>query len=120
MMRGGAGGIGGGGNRGMRRMMDKMGLDMNEIPNVQEVIIKTDKKEIIISKPTVNEMSAKDSVTFTVSASGFEERELEVPFFSDDDIQLVCDQTGVDAERAKSALEESDGDLARAILLLTT
>ena len=29
----------------MRRMMDKMGLDMTEIPNVQEVIIKTDKKE---------------------------------------------------------------------------
>ena len=37
-----------GGNRQMRRMMDKMGLDMEEIPNVQEVIIKTDKKEIII------------------------------------------------------------------------
>ena len=30
-----------GGNRQMRRMMDKMGLDMTEIPNVQEVIIKT-------------------------------------------------------------------------------
>ena len=28
-----------GGNRQMRRMMDKMGLDMEEIPNVQEVII---------------------------------------------------------------------------------
>jgi len=38
-----------GGNRQMRRMMDKMGLDMEEIPNVQEVIIKTDKKEIIIT-----------------------------------------------------------------------
>jgi nascent polypeptide-associated complex subunit alpha len=25
-------------------MMDKMGLDMNELSNVQEVIIKTDKK----------------------------------------------------------------------------
>ena len=45
-----------GGNRQMRRMMDKMGLDMEEIPNVQEVIIKTDKKEIIIPKPSVTEM----------------------------------------------------------------
>jgi len=25
-----------GGNRQMRRMMDKMGLDMHEVPNVQE------------------------------------------------------------------------------------
>ena len=28
------------------------------LPNVQEVIIKTDKKEIIISKPSVTEMKA--------------------------------------------------------------
>jgi len=33
-----------GGNRQMRRMMDKMGLDMQDVPNVQEVIIKTKKK----------------------------------------------------------------------------
>ena len=43
-----------GGNRQMRRMMDKMGLDMEEISNVQEVIIKTDKKEIIIPPYTTN------------------------------------------------------------------
>ena len=57
-----------GGNREMRRMMDKMGLDMNELQNVQEVIIKTDKKEIIISKPSVTEMKAKDSSIFTVTS----------------------------------------------------
>ncbi|MDG7049693.1 MAG: transcription factor, partial [Nitrososphaerota archaeon] len=44
---------GGGGNREMRRMLDRMGLDMKELTNVQEVIIKTDKKEIIIAKPAV-------------------------------------------------------------------
>ena len=109
-----------GGNREMRRMMDKMGLDMNEIPNVQEVIIKTDKKEMIISKPSVTEMKAKDNSIFTVTADGYEERELEVPIFSEEDIQLVCQQAGVDEEKAKSALEEAKGDLARAILLLTT
>ena len=48
-----------GGNRQMRRMMDKMGLDMEEVPNVQEVIIKTDKKEIIIPNQSVNEMKSK-------------------------------------------------------------
>ena len=53
-----------GGNRQMRRMMDKMGLDMEEIENVQEVIIKTDKKEIIIAKPSVTEMKAKDNSIF--------------------------------------------------------
>ena len=73
-----------GGNRGMRRMMDKMGLDMNEIPNVQEVIIKTDKKEIIISKPSVTEMKAKDNSIFTVTADSYEESELAVPIYSEE------------------------------------
>jgi len=109
-----------GGNREMRRMMDKMGLDMKEIPNVQEVIIKTDKKEIIVSKPSVTEMKAKDNSIFTVTADFYEEKELEVPIFSEEDIQLVSQQAGVDEEKAKSALEEAQGDLARAILLLTT
>ena len=109
-----------GGNRQMRRMMDKMGLDMSEIPNVQEVIIKTDKKEIIISKPAVTEMKAKDNSIFQVIAESYEEKELEVPVFSDDDIQLVCQQANVSKEQAINALAESKGDLARAILLLTT
>ena len=109
-----------GGNRNMRRRMDKMGLDMQEIPNVQEVIIKTDKKEIIIPKPSVTEMKAKDNSIFQVIAEDFEEKELETPIFSDEDIQLVCQQSGVSEEQAINALTESNGDLARAILLLTS
>ncbi len=109
-----------GGNRDMRRMMDKMGLDMTEIPNVQEVIIKTDKKEIIIAKPSVTEMKAKDNSIFQVVADSYEEKELENPIFSDQDIELVCQQAGVDKEQAINALNESEGDLARAILLLTS
>ncbi len=104
----------------MRRMMDKMGLDLQELPNVQEVIIKTDKKEIIISNPSVTEMKAQDSTIFTVAAESYEERELEVPIFRNDDIELVCLQANVDKERAIEALTESKGDLAQAIMSLKT
>ena len=113
-------GGGRGGNREMRRMMDKMGMDMEEVNNVQEVIIKTDKKEIIISKPAVTEMKTKDSSIFQVVADSIEEKELEVQIFSDEDISLVSQQANVDEETAKNALAEAEGDLARAILLLTT
>ena len=109
-----------GGNRQMRRMMDKMGLDMEEIPNVQEVIIKTDKKEIIISKPSVTEMKSKENSIFQVIAESFEEKELEVPIFSEDDIMLVCQQASCDEEKAKDALAETKGDIAQAILRLTS
>ena len=109
-----------GGNRQMRRMMDKMGLDMEEIPNVQEVIIKTDKKEIIIPKPSVTEMKSKENSIFQVIAESFEEKELEVPIFSEDDIMLVCQQANCDEEKAKDALAETKGDIAQTILRLTS
>ena len=104
----------------MRRMMDKMGLDMEEIPNVQEVIIKTDKKEIIIPKPSVTEMKSKENSIFQVIAESFEEKELEVPIFSEDDIMLVRQQASCNEEQAKYALTESKGDIAQAILKLTS
>ena len=109
-----------GGNHQMRRMMDKMGLDMEEIPNVQEVIIKTDKKEIVIPKPSVTEMKSKENSIFQVIAESFEEKELEVPIFSDDDIMLVCQQANCNEDQAKDALAESKGDIAQAILKLTS
>ena len=109
-----------GGNRQMRRMMDKMGLDMEEIPNVQEVIIKTDKKEIIIPNPSVTEMKSKENSIFQVIAESFEEKELEVPIFSEADIMLVCQQANCDEEKAKDALAETKGDIAQAILRLTS
>ena len=65
-------------------------------------------------------MKSKDNSIFQVVAENIEEKELEVQIFSDDDISLVCQQANVDEEAAKNALAESEGDLARAILLLTT
>ncbi len=107
-----------GGNRNTRRMMDKMGVDVSDVHNVIEVRIKTDKKEIIITKPTVSEMKTKGETIFTVAGGSQEEMELEVPIFSDDDIQLICQRTGVDVERANAALKDANGDLTTAIIAL--
>ncbi len=107
-------------NRQLRRMMNKMGLDMNEINNVQEVIIKTNKKEIIIQKPSVTEMKSQSNSIFQIIANDFEEIELEKPVFEQDDVMLVCQQSNVNKDQAIAALTESKGDLAKAILLLTT
>ena len=43
-----------------------------------------------------------------------------VPVFSEEDVDLVVQQTGVNREKARKTLIEAKGDLARAILLLTT
>jgi nascent polypeptide-associated complex subunit alpha len=108
------------GNREMRRMLDKMGLDMKAMDNVEEVIIKTDKKELYLVKPQVIEMKGKDSTIFQVVAADIEEKQREVPSFKEEDIILVMQQANVSREKAISALTESKGDMAQAILSLTT
>ncbi len=109
-----------GGNREMRRMLDKMGLDMNTMDNVEEVIIKTDKKELYLIKPQVIEMKGKDSTIFQIVATDIEEKQKEVPSFKEEDIILVMQQASVSREKAIQALTESKGDMAQAILSLTT
>jgi len=43
-----------------------------------------------------------------------------VQIFSEDDITLVCQQANCDEEKAKNALAETKGDIAQAILRLTS
>ncbi|MGI0037788.1 MAG: nascent polypeptide-associated complex protein [Nitrososphaera sp.] len=108
-----------GGNREMRRMLDKMGLDMKNMDNVEEVIIKTDTKELYLVKPQVIEMKGKDSTIFQVVASDIEEKQRDVPSFKEEDIILVMQQANTSREKALQALIESKGDMAQAILGLT-
>jgi len=109
-----------GGNREMRRMLDKMGLDMTTMDNVEEVIIKTDKKELFLVKPQVIEMKGKDSTIFQIVASDIEEKQREVPAFKEEDIILVMQQASVSRDKAVQAMTECKGDMAQAILSLTT
>lgn len=106
-------------NRNARRMMDRMGINMKEIPNVQEVVIKTADKELHITSASVSEVNAQGNRIFQVVGE-VEEVEVEKKSFSDEDILLVQQQTGVSREKAAAALEQSDGEVARAILKLTS
>jgi nascent polypeptide-associated complex subunit alpha len=106
-------------NRNTRRMMDKMGINMKEIPGVQEVVIKTADKEMHITNASVSEVNAQGNRIFQVMGE-VEEVEVEKKAFSDEDVLLVQQQTGVSKEKAVAALEQSDGEVARAILKLTS
>src|ERR671939_2113758 len=99
------------GNREMRRMLDKMGLDMKTMDNVEEVIIKTETKELYLIKPQVVEMKRKDSTIFQVVATNIEEKQRDTPLFKEEDIILVMQQANVSKERAIQALSEPKGDM---------
>lgn len=112
--------------RHAKRMMQRMGLNMGEMPDVQEVILKTSEKEIIVEGPEVAVLEMQGQKIFQVTGGKITEREIQVTkvakkvVIPEEDIQLVADQTGKSLDEAKNALEETDGDLARAILLLQT
>jgi|ETNmetMinimDraft_2_1059921.scaffolds.fasta_scaffold16219_2 nascent polypeptide-associated complex subunit alpha len=108
------------GGRKNRRMLERMGLDMKQIPDVKEVIIRTSSKDLVIREANVSEINAKDMRVFQVMGSDVEEIEHEKAKFTDEDVLLVAQQAGVSKERASVALEESDGDLAQAILQLSS
>ena len=105
-------------NRNARRMMDRMGINMKEIPNVQEVVIRTADREMHIKNASVSEVNAQGNKVFQV-AGDVEEVEVEKETFNEEDVILVQQQTGASREKAVAALEESDGEVARAILKLT-
>jgi len=105
--------------REARRMMQRMGLSMGAVPEVEQVIIKTNSKEIIIEAPEVAIMEMQGQKIFQVTGGKISEkaveRKLTIP---EEDVRLVADQTGKSPEEARKALEECGGDLAKAILLL--
>jgi len=105
--------------REARRMMQRMGLSMDAIPDVEEVVIKTSSKEIVIENPEVAVVDIHGQKMFQVAGGKIiektVERKLTIP---EEDVKLVADQTGKSLEEARKALEECEGDLAKAILML--
>ena len=100
-------------------MMDKMGIEQKEVANVEEVIIRTSTKDMVIRGANVSEVNFQGNRIFQV-AGEVEEVARDVKKFSDEDVLLVQQQANVTREKAMAALEQSDGEVARAILLLTS
>ncbi|MGD0202418.1 MAG: nascent polypeptide-associated complex protein [Candidatus Bathyarchaeia archaeon] len=112
--------------REQKRLMQRMGMNMNSVPDVQQVIIKTSGKDIVIDEPEVAILEIQGQKMYQVIGGQVSEQapsqrqtaKAAQPAFSEEDVRLVADQTGKSLEKAKEALEECQGDLAKAILLL--
>jgi len=107
-------------DRQARRMLKKMGVNLEPISDVEEVIIRTSSKDMIIKNPEVSEIKAKGVRLFQVIGEISEEKIREAPKFTEEDALLVAQQANVSKEDAVAALIESDGNLAKAILKLTS
>ncbi len=96
----------------IERLMKQLGI-VNEPIEASEVVIKTPTGDIVIKEPEVVKTKIKDKIIFQISGK-FEEEP-----FSQEDIQLVMEQSGVDdVELVKKVLKEVKGDIVEAIVKL--
>jgi len=108
--------------REAKRMMQRMGMNMNAVEGVTEVVIRTPSKEIVIDGPEVALLQVRGQKIYQVAGGTVVERAPTTvekkPKVTEEDARLVADQTGKSLEDARKALEECQGDLAKAILFL--
>lgn len=118
-------------SRRARRMMKQMGMNMNELGDIKRVIFQGDKREIVIEGPQVTSINVQGTKMYQVAGGKETERKprtaetapepeeapLEIP---EADILLVAQQANVSVDVARKALEDSEGDLAQAIIKLQT
>jgi nascent polypeptide-associated complex subunit alpha len=97
-----------------------MGMSMDAVADVEQVVIKTGSKEITIEEPEVAVLEVQGQKIFQVTGGKITEKaaERKPSEIAEEDVRLVADQTGKSPDEARRALEESGGDLAKAILLL--
>ncbi len=116
------------GGRDAMRMMQRMGMKVDEVPGVVEVIIKTLDKQLVLSSPSVAAIKIQGQTMYQITGGTLKEQPtvamavepvIETPVaISEEDIKLVSEQTGTTPEAARKALEAAQGNLAKAILTL--
>jgi nascent polypeptide-associated complex subunit alpha len=108
--------------RDAKRMMQKMGMKIDEIDGVTEVLIRTATREIVIEAPVVTSVVVQGQRMYQITGGSTHERtpsaEAMSPEVPEEDAKLVAAQTGKTVDEAKAALKESGGNLAEAILKL--
>lgn len=127
------------GSRAMRRKMQQQGISMEPI-EANRVIFELDDKNLVIEQPEVFKMTQVGQDIYQVIGSAEEkpigisseggihveepletseiaDEELELKI-TDQDIMLVASQANVSLKEAEAALEDVEGNIAKAIIFL--
>jgi len=104
------------------QMMKQVGLSVEEMSDVEEVVIKTADAELVFEDASVTIMDAQGSKMYQITGTPVKrpkrelepEQEQEVSIAAED-VEIVMEKAGCGAEEAKATLIETRGDLAEAI-----
>ncbi len=98
----------------IRLAMKKMGINIKEL-KAEKVIIETGDKQYIFTNPMVSILEMKGQKTYQIV--GKPEIKMKI---REEDVELVAEKTGKSKEEARKALEEANGDIAQAIINLSS
>jgi len=102
--------------RQIQAQMKRMGITMEELSDVEEVLIKLKTKDIVVKKPSVTFINAQGQKSYQVTGDVSEVP--KGPSIPQEDIMMVAQQAGVSDEEALKALKDSGGEPAEAIVKL--
>ena len=95
----------------MQAMMKQLGIKQEEIEAERVIIEKADGNNIIIESPGILKVKMQGQESWQITGNAREESSIK-----EEDVQLVIEKTGISKEKALKLLEESQGDIAEAIL----
>ena len=102
----------------MKAMMKKLGMNVEPIEDVQSIVIKTPKGNYIFDSAEVSAMTMQGTTTYQVVGDvRFEPVSAEILA---EDVTMVAAQAKVTEEKAKEALVATKGDIAEAIMRLSS
>jgi nascent polypeptide-associated complex subunit alpha len=107
--------------RQMKQMMKKYGMNIDELSDVEEIIIKTKTQDLVFKDAEVTVIDIQGQKTFQIVGNPeFVAKDSggSAPGIPQEDIELVAAQANVSLEEAKEALMECDGNPAEAIMKL--
>ena len=101
----------------MQQAMKKLGMEQESI-DAYEVIIRMPEQDLVFKNPEVSQVNMMGQDTFQIVGDFDVVQRETLPSITQEDIEIVMQQTNVSKEEAKSAIEKAKGDLAEAILML--
>ncbi|MDD1680089.1 MAG: nascent polypeptide-associated complex protein [Methanoregula sp.] len=104
--------------RQMKAMMKKLGMNVEQIEDVQSIVIKTPKGNYVFDSAEVQAMTMQGQTTYQITGDiRFEPAAVEIP---KEDVTMVASQANVSEEKARAALIATKGDIAEAIMKLAS
>jgi nascent polypeptide-associated complex subunit alpha len=102
----------------MKAMMKKLGMNVEQIEDVQSIVIKTPKGNYVFDSAEVQAMTMQGQTTYQITGDiRFEPAAVEIP---KEDVTMVASQANVSEEKARAALIATKGDIAEAIMKLAS